>query len=332
MTRSSQSHGINRRHVLGGMGALALSGLGGAAQAQQDVIRLVLGFPAGVGLDSMARLVAPHMSKTLGKTVVIENKPGASGTIAIKQIETTAPTAAVFSMYPTTTMMGFVLQGQEPQLDKVTVISEMYEQFTLFAVNPTLPDMDKVHTLQDLVALAKRKPGEINYSSPGNGSISHLTTEKLCNLAGIKMQHVAYKGGQAALQDFLGGQLSVVAMDPTNLSAHMGSPKVRVIAVNYPKRLSYLPQVPTVAEAGFKELSSVVAWVNFIGPLGMPADQAKKMADAVQAAIKDPAINKRMNELFALPKVASGADAKALMQRDLVFWKKVVTDNNIKPS
>ena len=322
---------LSRRRLLGGA-ALSLSGIGGAALAQQDVVRILIGFPAGSSVDVIARLIQPHMSKTLGKAIVIENKPGASGTIAMRQLETTAPDAQVYAFYPTTTMMGFYLQGIEPGLDKVTTISEMYEQFTVYAINPDLTGLANVRTLKDMVDYAKANPNVLNYSTAGPGSISHLTTEKLCNLAGVKMQHVAYKGSQPALQDFLGGQLGMVAMDPTNLSAHLKNPKVRCIALNYPKRMPYLPDVPTTAEAGYKELASVPAWVHFVGPAKMPADQVAKMNEAVHKAITDPAIHKRMEDLFTIPKLSTGPEAKALMQRDLQFWKKVIADNNIKTS
>ncbi len=322
--------GVRRRHILSGAGALTLAGVGVPALAQQDIVRVLLGFPAGSSLDVIARLLSPHMATTLGKTIVIENKPGASGTIALRQLESSAPESQIYTFYPTTSMMGFVLQGHEPALDKVTMISEIYEQFTVFAVNPEMPGLANVHTLKDLVEAAKAKPGAINYSTAGTGSISHLTTEKLCNLAQVKMQHVPYKGSQPALQDFLGNQLSMVAMDPTNLSAHLKNPKVRCIALNYPKRMPYLPDVPTTAEAGYKELASVPAWVNLVGPAKMPADLVAKMNDALHKAVADPTINKRMQDLFTIPKVSTGPEAKALMQRDLAFWKKVIADNNIK--
>jgi tripartite-type tricarboxylate transporter receptor subunit TctC len=281
-------------------------------------------------VDVVARLLQPHLTKTLGKTVVVENKPGASGTIAIRQLENTAPDAQVYGFYPTTTMMGFVLQGHEPALDRVTTITEMYDQFTVYAINPTVAGLADVHTLKDLVEAARKNPGGINYSTAGVGSISHLTTEKLCNLAGVKMQHVSYKGSQLGLQDMLAGQIGMVAMDPTNLSAHLGSPKVRAIAINYPERVPYLPNVPTTAEAGYKELASVFAWVTFVGPAKMPAEQVKKMQDAVHQAVNDPAINKRMRELYAIPKTGTPEQARARMQSDLKFWKKVIADNNIK--
>lgn len=328
---SNTPHGLSRRHLLGGAGALALAGAGATpAFAQQDLVRIVLGFPAGSSVDVVARLIQPHLTKTLGRTVVVENKPGASGTIAIRQLEGTAPDAQVYGFYPTTTMMGFVLQGHEPALDRVTTITEMYDQFTVYAINPTVAGLADVHTLKDLVEVARKNPEAINYTTAGIGSISHLTTEKLCNLAGVKMTHVSYKGSQLGLQDMLAGQIGMVGMDPTNLSAHLGSPKVRAIAVNYPERLPYLPNVPTTVEAGFKELASVPAWVMFVGPPGMPADQAKKMREAVHQAIADPAINKRMRDLFTIPKTGTPEQAKARMQSDLKFWKQVIADNKIK--
>ncbi len=322
----------NRRLWLQAAGALTLAGAGlSPARAQGDIVRIMLGFPAGSSVDVIARVMAPHMSKTLGKNVIVENKPGASGTIAIRQLEQMGPESQTYSFYPTTTMMGFVLQGQEPVLEKISVLTEMYEQFSIFAINPNLPLVANVKTLKDLVDVARANPGAINYSSAGVGSISHLTTEKLCNLTGTKMQHIAYKGSQPALQDFFAGQLHLVVMDPTNLVAHLNTPRLRAIALNYPQRMPYMPDVPTTAEAGYKELASVVATVMFVGPPNLPDDQFRTMQQAVHQAIADPALNKRMQELYALPKTSTGPEARALMQRDLAFWKKVISENGIKP-
>ena len=322
--------GLRRRSLLQGAGATALAGLGVTAQAQQNVVRIVVGSTPGGSLDVVARILAPHMSATLGRTVVVENKPGASGTLAVRQVEAAAPDSQVFAFYPTASLAGFVLQGQEPVFERSTPISQVFEQFTVFAINPTLPGMANVHTIQDLIALAKRSPEPIQFGSPATASISHLTTERLCNLAGVKMQHVAYKGGPLALNDMVAGHLSMVALDMTTVSSHLGSPKVRALAVNFPQRVPQLPKVPTLGEAGYPDLASVVAWVTMIGPAKLPAAQVRAMNEAVQKAVADPALNKRMQELFAMPKTGTPQAAQALMARDLAYWRKVITDNRVQ--
>ena len=297
--------------------------------AQANVMRFVVGSAPGGSLDVPLRLLAPKLSEALGKTIVIENKPGASGTIAMRQVEASTPEAPIFSFYPTTSLMGFVLQGHEPQLDKLSVISQIYEQFTVFAINPTMPGMDKVHTIQDLIALAKQAPQALSYGSPSPGSISHLTAERLANLAGMQLQHVAYKSAVPALTDLLAGHLPMVALDMTTISPHLGSPKLRPLAINFPKRVPHLPNVPTLGEAGFQDLASVVAWVTLVGPAKLPADQVAQINAAMAKAVADPAIHKRMNELYAIPKTGTPQAARALMQRDLGYWRKVLSDNKI---
>ena len=318
---------LRRRSLL--LAAAATAAGCGSVMAQANTMRFVVGSAPGGSLDVPLRLLAPKLSEALGKTIVIENKPGASGTIAVRQIEASTPEAPVFSLYPTTSLMGFVLQGQEPQLDKLSVISQVYEQFTVFAINPTLPGMDKVHTIQDLIALAKQAPQPLSYASPSPGSISHLTAERLANLAGMQLQHVAYKSAAPALTDLLAGHLPMVALDMTTISPHLGSPKLRPLAINFPKRVPHLPNVPTLGEAGFQDLASVVAWVTLVGPAKLPAEQVVQINAAVAKAIADPAVNKRMNELYAIPKTGTPQAARALMQRDLGYWRKVLSDNKI---
>lgn len=326
--------GLRRRALLqaslhaGVLGGAAMAGAG-PAWAQHNVLRFVVPSPPGGSSDVVARLLAPHLSKSLNKTVVVENRPGASGTIAMRAVETAPADAQVVGLYPTTTMMGFVLQGTEPALNRITPISQVFEQYTLFAVNPAMPGMANIRNMKDFIAAARASAQPINYASPAPGSISHLTTERLCNLAGIQLQHVAYKSAPQVVTDLLGGQLGMAALDMTTLAPHVQAGKLRAIGVNYPQRIAQLPQVPTLAELGFADLASVVAWMHLVGPANMPADQVQAANQAVQQALADPAIHKRMNELYALPKGSTPQEAKALMQRDLQYWRKVMGDNRI---
>ena len=121
----------------------------------------------------------------------------------------------------------------------------------------------------------------------------------------------------------------MVALDMTTIGPHLGSPKLRPLAINFPKRVPHLPNVPTLGEAGFQDLASVVAWVTLVGSAKLPAEQVAQINAAVAKAIADPAVNKRMNELYAIPKTSTPQATRALMQRDLGYWRKVLSDNKI---
>jgi tripartite-type tricarboxylate transporter receptor subunit TctC len=319
---------LSRRTLMAAGGAL----LGAAAlpaRAQQDIARLYVGFPPGGATDTIARLLAPALSAELGHTFIVENRPGASGSLAIKAVEASAPTSHTFAVYPTLTMLGYVLNGQEPELNKVTPISLVYEQFAVLVVNPQVPGLENVHTLGDLVQVAKAKQGQLTYTSSGVGSTGHLAMEWVASLAGVRMQHVPYKGGTPAVADVLGGHVGVMLADSTIIAPHVKAGKVRAIAINHPQRMPGFPGVPTIAEQGFKEVSAV-PWVTLVGPPNMPEAQAQKVSEAVRRIVSKPEVAKAMQEQNAIPKYSTPKEATQLMQRDLALWKKVIKDNGIK--
>ena len=142
------------------------------------------------------------------------------------------------------------------------------------------------------------------------------------------MQHVAYKGAMAAMNDTLGGHIGVVLMDPTNVGAHLKSGRLRALSVSYPRRAEAFPNVPTSAEAGYPELSSAVSWVNFIGPPNMPADKLKRMTEVIHKTVADPDVNRRLIELYAVPRTRSAADTAKVMATDLKHWKQVIAEGS----
>ncbi|WP_157667549.1 tripartite tricarboxylate transporter substrate binding protein [Comamonas serinivorans] len=314
----------SRRNLLTLAGAAALSPLAAPAHASSDTVRLVVGFPPGGSTDVIARLISPGLAAALGKTVIVENKPGASGTLAIRQVEASAPNQDVYALYPTTTMMGFVVNGQEAELDKISAISMVYEQYGFVVVNPQYPDMAEVRTLNDLFALAKTKM--VNYCSSGPGTGGHLSMERLARQRGLQMEHVAYKGAMAAVNDILGNHIGVILMDPTNIGAHLKSGRLRALSVSYEKRSADFPDVPTSAESGYPELQTAVSWVNFIGPAKMPADKRRRMGEVIQKLVADPEINRRLIELYAVPRTRSPEDTARIMARDLKHWKQVIAE------
>lgn len=319
----------SRRSFLIGAGAV-LASHDALAQGGGSVGRLYVGFPAGGATDTAARLIAPALAAELGRTLVVENLSGASGALAIKPVERSAPDQPSFLLYPTMTMLGQVLNGQTPELDKITPISLAYEQFTVVVVNPQVRGMENVHTLKDLLAVAKAQPG-LNYAILGVGSTGHLTMEWIASIAGVKMQYIAYKGGAPATVDLLGGHVGMLIVDSTVVAPHVKSGKLRAIAVNYPTRMPGFPDIPTVHEQGFKEVSGV-PWVVLVGPPGMSEADTAKVSQAMARVLAKPELVQAMRAQNVEPRSSSPADAARLMRDDLVNWKKIIQEKGIKVS
>lgn len=320
---------VSRRSFLIGTGAM-LASHGVLAQSGSEAGRLYVGFPAGGATDTAARLIAPALSAELGRTLVVENVAGASGALAIKPVERSTPDQPSFLLYPTMTMLGQVLNGQSPELDKITPISLVYEQFTVVVVNPQVPGMENVYSLNDLLAVARAQPG-LNYAILGVGSTGHLTMEWIASLAGVKMQYVPYKGGAPATVDLLGGHIGALVVDSTVVAPHVKSGRLRAIAVNYPTRMPGFPEIPTVHEQGFKEVSGV-PWVVLVGPAGMSEADASKVSSAMARVLAKPEVVQAMRAQNVEPKSSEPAEAAKLMHEDLERWKTIIQDNGIKAS
>jgi tripartite-type tricarboxylate transporter receptor subunit TctC len=320
-----------RRLMLTAAGAMILPALplGQAlSQGRGDTVRLLVGYPPGGATDVITRALQTPLSEVLGKTVIVENKPGASGTLAIREIEGSAPDEEVYGVYLTLSLLGSVLNGEVPDLSKITPISQLYEQYTVTAVNPAVAGLENVHSIQDLIAVAKARNGQLSYTSSSVGSTGHLTMEWLCNLAGVRMQHIAYKGGAPAVVDVLGGHVGIIVTDTTVIGPHIRSGKVRAIAINYPSRVNEFPDVPTITEQGFKELSAT-PWATLVGPPDMEKARVDGMAAAIQKVLSDPELVARMRELTVFARHSTPDQARELMERDLRLWRKVIEDNKI---
>ena len=311
------------------LGAAAAAALAAAALPAygNEVGKLYVGFAAGGATDTLARMIAPALSSELGLTLIVDNVPGASGTLAVKAVERSSPQQPAYVLYPTMTMLSRVLANQDVELEKITPISRLYEQFSVLAINPQVPGMENVHSLQDLVKLAKAKPG-MTYGAMGIGSTGHLTMEWLNSLAGVKMQVVPYKGGSPAMADMLGGHLGVLTADSTVVVPHLKSGKVRVIAVNYPQRVPGFPDVGTIQEQGFKEITGV-PWVALAGPPGMSAAQTDKVAKALARVLAKPELVQAMQALNVEPRSSSPNETAQLMHGDLAVWSRVIKENKI---
>src|SRR5258708_1232401 len=265
--------------------AAVLFTLPSAAEAQQypaKPIRIVVPFAPGGGSDFIARFMAQRLTTGLGQQVIVENKPGAGGMLGIDAgVKSPADgytltlIASSYTVNPSIYKFSF-----DPVSDIVPVI-QISQGPLLAVVRPSLP----VKNVRELIALAKQKPGQINFASSGQGSVIHMATELFDSMAGIKMNHIPYKGTGPALTATPGGHTAIFFSSTATAMPHVQSGKLRPIAVTSTKRIAALPNVPTVAESGVPGYE-VILWHGLIGPKGLPRPIVDRLNSEVTKALK----------------------------------------------
>lgn len=298
----------SRRQLVGAaLTALAL-GTTGHAMGQtpwpSKPIRLVVGFPAGGTTDIMARVISQPLAQALDQPVVIDNKPGASGNIGVTEVTRAAPDGHTFMVAPISVQTAnpyLFKPALNPQKDLQPVISLGFSQLYLVA-NKDLP----VKTANELVQLAKSRPGQLSYASGGAGTQMHLVGELFKQQAGISTVHVPYRGGAPALQDVLGGQVAYY-FDPAIAFGHVREGRARLLAVTGAKRSQFFPDTPTLTELGIQgvELGN---WFGVFAPTGTPPEITERLSREIAKALALPETRRRYAELGTEP---DGQDAKA---------------------
>ncbi len=271
---------------------LAAGALPAAAAWPERAVRWIVAYPPGAGTDIVARLMGQRLAERLGKPVVIDNKPGAGGAIGLEAIANAPPDGYTIGMADTGPLAInpalYRTLGYDPVASFAPVSLLANLPFVL-VVHPDLP----VRSVGELIALAKAKPGEINYASVGNGSSVHLATELFKTLAGVDLVHVAYKGSAPALQDLLAGQVSVMFVNLLSALPSIEAGKIRMLAVTPDHRLANLPEVPTVAEAGVPGYA-YQTWFGLVVPAKTPAAIVARLHDEVVATLAEPEIRARL--------------------------------------
>jgi tripartite-type tricarboxylate transporter receptor subunit TctC len=318
---------LKKIFVFGGL-LVTLSGVVGAQSYPSQTIRLVVPFAPGGTSEIVARSVAHELTNSLGVSVIVDNRAGGAGTIAMTEVAKAAPDGytLILGHVGTLAVNPYAMERQPYDVNKDFVpIALLAKVPNIFVVNANVPVKD----FKEFVALAKQKPGTLNYGSAGNGSAGHLAFEYLKFVAGIDVVHVPYRGTGPQLQDLLGGRLEAASAGTPALMAHIRSGKLRAIAVGTPERIPALPDVPTVAELGYPGFETS-QWYGIMGPAGMPKDVVAKLSVEINKALKTSAITSRFASDDAKAGGGTPADFAALIKAEQDRWSKVVKAANIR--
>ena len=289
-------------------------------------IRIIVPFPPGGSVDPLARVIGQKMSETFGQQVIVDNRPGGNTVIGT---EATAKAAAdgytlLLTASSHVTNPQLLPTSYDPIKDFVAVATVSTADMIL-VTNPSVP----VNNLKELLALAKAKPGTLNFSSAGSGNPNHLAGELMNMMAGVKTTHVPYKGGAPAITDVVGGQVQFSFGSPIIVLPHIKAGKLKPIAVSSPSRMAILPQVPTIAESGLPGYE-VRIWYALLAPAGTPKDVVAKIGHEVDRIMALPDTKERL-DAAGMERLSMPADKfDAVMRADMDKFGKIIKAANVK--
>jgi len=305
---------------------LAFAPLAHAQKYPDKPVRFIVPFAPGGGSDFIARFMAQKMSAGLGQQVVVENKPGAGGMLGIEQGVKSPPDGYTLTLIASSyTVNPSVYKFTFDPVADITPIIQLSQGPLLVVVNPKLP----VKNTRELIALARQKPGQLNFASSGQGSVIHLATELFDSMAGIKMNHIPYKGTGPALTDTIGGQTDVFFSSTATAMPHVKSGKLRAIAVTTAKRIPALPDVPTVAESGVPGYD-VVLWHGLIGPKGLPRPVVERISAEAAKALKLKDTADQLQNDGVAPAGGTPEQFGEQIKKEIGIWRKVATHAGVK--
>jgi tripartite-type tricarboxylate transporter receptor subunit TctC len=305
--------------VLGGLLSVAPA----AAQTYPDKpIKLLVGFPPGGGIDTVARNLQPGLQELLGQTVVVDYKPGAGGVLAATELTRAAPdgyTILVANIGPFVLAPSMMTKPPYDPLKDFTWIAQTSGSGFIAAIPAKLP----VDTLAEFIAWAKANPEKANFASGGIGSITHLNGEMLNQASGLKLVHVPYRGSAPAVQDLIAGRTDLMVDVAAVLMPHIQSGKLKAIYVTDAKRTSALPAVPTAREAGYAALETT-GWQGIVGPAGMPKEVVDKIAAAVKATLARPEVQRGFAQIGSSVIEKGPQQYTAFVAAEVTRWVPVV--------
>jgi tripartite-type tricarboxylate transporter receptor subunit TctC len=304
-------------------------GMGGAnaqtANWPNKSIRLIVGAAAGGPTDVVARIIANELSAALGQSVVVDNRPGAGHQIGMTAMANAEPDGYTFGIVTTPFVVNPAVYSKMPYETKALMpVSLICSSPLVLVVHPSV----NASTPGELVALAKARPGELNMASAGNITGPHLAGELFRSMAGIKVQHVAYRGGPQATTATIRGEAHFYFDTPSGVRPHIESGAVKALAHTFPTRIPQMPALPTIAEAGFPGYEFHV-WTGVVAPAAVPKDILVRFEVALREAAGREAVRMRLDAAGFIAMGTSAADFGALIDKELAKWQRVVKDAGI---
>lgn len=299
-----------------------------AAQAgEKDSIRLIAPNAPGSTVDFTSRLIAPAMSKILGKEVVVENLPGAGGIIGTQQLVRAPKDGSTFGVVSDNHVIIPSIYKDVPYdaVKDVTPVSILAINTLVLVTNTNV----KARSVKELIELAKAQPGKLSYGSAGNGSVLHLAAELFCSEAGVKITHVPYKGGSQLLADLMGGHVDMGMVGMSTVAEQIKAGKINALAVSTPKRTSVFPNVPTLVEAGLPTYS-FTSWIGMIAPANLPQPVLQRLHGAAIEALKLKEVRDGLAAQGMEIVGSSSEEAAKLLAADIVKKAQIVKQSGAK--
>ena len=307
------------------LGAFAVSPA--AAQTFTHTIRLIVPFPAGGSNDVMARIIAPHLEQALGQTVIVDNRPAAAGIVGSDAVAKAPADGHTLLLVASSHTVTPAVNSKLPYNTEkdFAPLSLINTNAMVFFDNPNVP----AKTLKEFIALAKKNPGKFNYSSPGAGSQTHLTVELLSKRAGIKMQHIPYKGGAPAMTAVISGEVQFTMLAPNVIFPHIEAGTIRPIASGDVTRHPRLPDVPTLAEEGFPDIRAI-QWVGMFTTAGTPKPMLDRLNTELNRIVRLPDVIEKLKQQGVTATGSTQEEFAKLIATEIKNWTEIAHEANIK--
>ncbi|UUZ65656.1 tripartite tricarboxylate transporter substrate binding protein [Polaromonas sp. P1-6] len=299
-----------------------------ACFAQGDSGKLIVGYPAGQSVDSVARVLAGRLGPATGRNLIVENMPGQAGSIALAAVAKMPADGSILTLSASAALAGNPSLYKNVKYDPLKdfePIGMIYDAPLLLMVSSALP----VTSVKELLAYLKANPGKLSYSSPGNGSVSHLAMTEFMRRTGTEMTHVPYQGAAKSLTDLAGGQVQVSFDAIAAAQPFLQSGKVRAIAISSRDRVSTMPTIPTVAESGVEGFD-MVPWVGLLAPAGTPQSTVDKISQELAKIVQSDDFSKRIILLGGRPITSTAPEFKTFLKAEVTRWAAVIKSSGAK--
>ena len=314
------------------LAAVAAWSLACAASAQSypaRPVKILVGFAAGGPTDVIARLVAQDMTGSLGQSFVVENRPGANAIIATEAVARSGPDGYTLLFSSLSLLVNAILMEGKVRYDPFKDFAPVSNAAVLPMVVVTSPET-RINSMQELIVLARAKPGELSYATSGNGGSTHLAGAMLENFSGTKMINVPFKGNGPALAEVIAGRVTFMFYPIVGIADQVSSKRLKVLAVGTPGPHADFPAVPTLEQSGFPGFEETAPWVGMLAPAGAPAPVVNRLADDMRKSLARRETQERMKGLGAVTVADTPAEFAAFLKKDYERWARVIKTSGVK--